>query len=288
MTCCAVDDALRTGTVIVTSAALDVGQLRQHGVDARVAEHRRAGRAQPDVVPDAGRPVADRRHPVPARRRDVASASSANMLAAGVHEGLAGRALVAGAAGERDRRDLHRERLVAGAVQRRRDVEGGAAEGMRQRADAGAVEPDVGLVVDAVELQPDVPARAGVQAGRDGERPPVPPGVPGQRLRDAPCCSCRTPGPGGGPARPATPAPCPAPSPAPSCRCRPTGRTAPRRPGSVAQSSIVSTQPDSTGTVPSRGHASAAAGCGAAHGQFVQPSRGRPTGHSRCRTPGSR
>ncbi len=154
-----------------------LGQVRQRGVDARVADHDMAGRSQPDVVPDAGGPVAYRRHPVPARRGQVGGGVEVHLVGARVHPGLTGGALVAGAAGHRHGRDLHGERVRPVRCEGRGHVVGRAGEGVGQTAHVVAVEPDVGGVVDAVELQPDPAPRPGAQTVRKLEVPLVPPGV---------------------------------------------------------------------------------------------------------------
>lgn len=155
-----------------------VGQVRQEGVDTWIADQDMAGGPQPDVVPDPGGPVAYRGHPVPARRSQVGGGVEVHLVGARVHPGLARGALVTGAAGHRHRRDLHRERVRAARGEQLGHVVGRAGEGICQVAHLLSVEPDVGLVVDAVELEPDAAPGSGAQTARQLEVPLVPPRVP--------------------------------------------------------------------------------------------------------------
>src|SRR5205814_9945153 len=157
------------------------GGVGRGGAHTGVADEDGAGGAQPDVVPDAADPVAHGRHPVPAGDREVGGGVAVHDVGAGVGVGVPVGPAVAGAAGVGHRVDAHGEGVVAGTGLRG-DVEAGALERVREFAEAGAVEPDFGVVVDAVELEPHAPVPAGRKAGRQPELAVVPPSVLLQRL----------------------------------------------------------------------------------------------------------
>ncbi len=161
-----------------------IGELRQHAVDARVADDDMPGGSQPHMVPDARHPVAHRGHPVPSRGSEIGGRVQVHLLGARIDPGLTGRALVTRAAGNGHRRDLHCQGVLALGGKERRDVVRRAGEGIGHPADLLPVEPDVRPVVDAVELEPDMTSGPGPQAARQIEVALVPPGVARQRLGD--------------------------------------------------------------------------------------------------------
>ena len=134
-----------SGRSVVTSGFFD-----EHGT----------GGGERDLLPDAGVAVADGGEPVPADGGEEGGAVDggdaavrADAIAQGVFVRDAGMGL---------RRDEHGEHGLLAWLHVRGDVEDAADEGAASLADLGAVDPDVGGVVDAVKVEPDVVASVGL------------------------------------------------------------------------------------------------------------------------------
>ena len=126
----------------------------------RILDGHAAGHGEEDVVPDAGVAAANGGNPVPADggvEGGVVGAQRAAVLV-GALEGLLLDAARGGVL-----LYAHGERVLPAGRELAGHVETGADEGAFDAAELLAVEEDVGLPVDAVEIQPDaaVPGAAG-------------------------------------------------------------------------------------------------------------------------------
>ena len=167
---CWVAVRLRTSACTVTFATRNIGQPRQRGDDPRVAHAHGSGGAQHHVLPDAGVAVADRGNPIPALAAKEGGAVERAVRAVAARARLHG--FLVPDPEMRLRPEMHRQDVGAAGRQRRGGVELAPDEGAVDLAQLLAVEPDLRVVVDAVEGQVD---RAALPLRRRVEGDAIPP-----------------------------------------------------------------------------------------------------------------
>src|ERR1035437_6958359 len=133
--------------------------------DEGILDRHRAGGVQVYGGPDAGVAAADGGDPVPSDGGMVGGVVGAQRAAvlAGAIEGLLRHASRRGVL-----LDAHRQRVLRAGAQVACDIEPAAHEAAFDAADLFAVQVDLGLPIDTVEVQPDMPpAGEGWHVGRN-------------------------------------------------------------------------------------------------------------------------